>query len=230
MRNAPLLALAAGLGLAGAGAGTMGGWAVITVENPPEALEAGATYQLEYTVRQHGEEPLSDLRGTLRIQPAGGRLIEVAASPAGQPGRYRATFTVPAARTVDLTVASGFGPKGYSELALVPITVTRRGEPRPALAGADRARALFVAKGCGTCHLNGDVPEWAARNRPSGNFAPDLTGRVLDAAYVRQRLTNPRSLPAIGTGPLRMPQLNLAQAEVEALVQFLGSRDQRAGR
>lgn len=230
MRNAPLLALAAGLGLAGAGAGAMGGWAVITVENPPEALEAGATYQLEYTVRQHGEEPLSDLRGTLRIQPAGGRLIEVAATPAGQPGRYRATFTVPAARTVDLTVASGFGPKGYSELALVPIAVTRRGEPRPALATADRARALFVAKGCGTCHLNGDVPEWAARNRPSHNFAPDLTGRVLEAGYVRQRLTNPRSLPAIGNGQLRMPQLNLAQAEVEALVQFLGSRDERASR
>lgn len=223
-----MLALAGALGLAGAEA--MGGWAVISVENPPEVLEAGATYQLEYTVRGHGEAPLGRLSGQVRIKPAEGPAFEVAAAPAGRTGRYRASFRVPASDHVVLTVASGFGPPGYSTLTLVPVPVIRPGTVRPVASPTDRGRALFVAKGCGTCHINNDVPEWAAANEASRNLAPDLTGRKLASDYVRQRLTNPRSLPNIGSGPVRMPDLGLAPAEVDALVALLSGSDQRASR
>ena len=48
--------------------------------------------------------------------------------------------------------------------------------------------------------------------------APELTGRRLEAACVRQRLPDPSSLPKIGTGSVRVPVLGLAGNEVEALV------------
>jgi hypothetical protein len=107
--------------------------------------------------------------------------------------------------------------------------VIRAGQPIPTLAAVDRGRSLFVAKGCGTCHLNGDVPEFAREDR-SYKIGPELTGRRLEAGYVRQRLTNPSSLPPIGTGDLRMPNLGLAPAEVEALVTLLAGPKQTAER
>lgn len=86
-----------------------------------------------------------------------------------------------------------------------------------------------MAKGCGTCHLNGDVPEFAQLNRTLGKIGPELTGRRLEAAYVRQRLTDPASLPRIGTGNIRMPNLKLAATEVDALVALLSGSGARAG-
>ena len=50
-----------------AGHAVFGGWAVVTIENPPERLTVGAPYTIEYSVRQHGNElffvPLACLRG-----------------------------------------------------------------------------------------------------------------------------------------------------------------------
>jgi hypothetical protein len=67
-------------------------------------------------------------------------------------------------------------------------------------------------------------------NRVMDRVAPELTGRRLAAAYVRQRLTDPSSLPQIGDGPVRMPTLGLAPAEVEALVALVSGASERAER
>ena len=40
----------------------LGGWAVVTVENPPDYLVAGKATELTFTIRQHGRTLLSDLR------------------------------------------------------------------------------------------------------------------------------------------------------------------------
>lgn len=210
----------------------VGGWPVVSVENPPEYLEAGASYKLEYTVRQHGVELLQGLQGSVMIEPRGsgsGAAATATSQPAGSRGRYSATFRVPEADRVSITVKSGFGGDGWGDLTLIAIPVVRAGQARPALAGAERGRQLFVAKGCGTCHVNGDIPEWTQLNRPSGKVGPELTGRRLEAAYLRQRLTDPSSLPKIGTGNIRMPNLNLAAAEVDALVALLSGSSARAG-
>jgi hypothetical protein len=201
-----------------------GGWAVTTVENPPLSLTAGGSYRLEFTIRQHGRTLLDGLHPVVRVLDASegkaGALAEITASGTGQPGRYAATIRVPTADSLQLVVASGFGRGRLAELTLVPVPVVSSGARSPRLTPAEYGRRLFVAKGCGTCHLNGDVPEWARWNE-SLNFAPDLTGRRLQASYVRQRLTDPGSLPPIGSGDLRMPQLGLAGREVDALVELI---------
>lgn len=212
------------------GAGTtLGGWAVSTVENPPASLPSGGSYRIEFTVRQHGLNMVTGLHPHVRVlDAAGGRsaeaLAEVAASGTGRDGRYAATIQVPKADSVRLVIATGFGRGRQTELTLMPVPVLRAGASAPTYSTAEQGRRLFVAKGCGTCHVNGDVPEWAEWNE-GGKIGPELTGRRLDAQYVRQRLTDPNSLPAIGTGNVRMPNLRLAEPEVAALVALLtGSR------
>lgn len=221
-----IMRLAALATAAGAGATALvGGWAVTTVENPPSSLEAGGRYRLEFTIRQHGRDPIDGLRPQVRVLDAGGRgelaaITELTAAGAGAPGRYVVTVPTPKADSVRLVVASTFGRGRPTELSLAAVPVLPRGAVAPARPPAELGRRLFVAKGCGTCHVNGDVPEWTEWNESRG-FAPELTGRRLDAAYVRQRLTNPASLPPIGDGTLRMPNLGLSKADVDALVALL---------
>jgi hypothetical protein len=208
----------------------VGGWAVISVENPPGYLEAGATYRLEYSVRQHGVTLLNGLSGSVVLQPAGsgpGEGLSVQSVP-GTSGRYSVSFRVPDADRVTVMIKSGFSGNRWGDLTMMPIPVVRAGAPPPNFTPTERGRQLFVAKGCGTCHVNGDVPEYAQLNQVMAKVAPELTGRRLEAAYVRQRLTNPASLPALGDGGVRMPNLGLGAGEVDALVALLAGPTQRA--
>lgn len=211
---------------------TVGGWAVTTVENPPMGLPSGGSYRIEFTVRQHGATMLTGLKPQLRVlDAAGGARASGAtftANETGQ-GRYAATIQVPRADSVRLVIATGFGSSRASQLTLMPVPVVRAGSTPQRLAPAELGRRLFVAKGCGTCHLNGDVPEWAAWNESSVNIGPELTGRRLEASYVRQRLTNPASLPPIGADKVRMPTLGLSGAEVDALVALISGSKASVG-
>lgn len=221
-----MLAAVAGLGLHS----SVGGWAVITIANPPDYLEAGSTYRLEYMVRQHGRDPLGGLQGSVQVQPVGASGFSVSSSPGTRKGSYYATLKVPGTDQLSLKVSSGFSGGGWGDLSVSSIPIVQPGQARPAITLEERGRRLFVAKGCGTCHLNGDVPEFAQENRVVQGAAPELTGRRLEGAYVRQRLTDPASLPQIGNGQVRMPNLELASNEVEALVAMLSGPAERAGR
>jgi hypothetical protein len=210
-----------------------GGWAVITVVNPPDVLQAGATYRIEYVVRQHGVTLLQGLRGSLTVQPGGSAAesspVTVTSEPGSSTGHYIATIRVPDTDRLSLAIRSGFSGGGWGDLTLTSIPVVPRGKPLPPVAESDRGHRLFVAKGCGTCHVNGDVPEFAAMNRVVG-VGPELTGRRLEAEYVRQRLTNPSSLPKLGDSPVRMPNLGLSEGEVNALVALISGSTERATR
>lgn len=222
----PKLVLVAGLG-AGIHA-VVGGWATITITNPPAYLQAGENYRLEYMVRQHGRDPLEGLNGTVELTPTGtspaASPVTVSAIPGDRKGSYIATFRVPEGERLTLRIHSGFSGGGWGDLTVTGLPVVRRGEKAPVLSPGDRGRQLFVMKGCGSCHVNGDIPEYGAVNRVLEGVAPELTARQLEAGYVRQRLTNPSSLPAIGSGPVRMPKLDLAPVEVDALVAMLTQR------
>ena len=225
LKQAVLVAIA-GVG----GYAALGGWAVISVQDLPEYLEAGTTYRIEYTVRQHGITLLNGLQGTVVMQPEGSQpALTAVMQPGAGSGRYVGTIRVPEADRVTLTIKSGFSGGGWADLTLLSIPVIRAGRSFPSLTPAERGRQLFVAKGCGTCHVNRDVAEFAAVNRVTG-VGPELTGRRLEATYVRQRLTNPSSLPPIGTGQVRMPNLGLSPAEVDALVALVSGSSDRAGR
>jgi hypothetical protein len=219
------LLLVAGLGLGTRVA--VGGWAVVTIVNPPAYLEAGKTYQLEYMVRQHGRDPLAGLQGTVQIQPTGtapASLITVSTTPGNRKGSYLASFRVPEGERLSLKIQTGFSGGGWGDLSVTGIPVIGSSQARPQLSPVERGRQLFVMKGCGMCHVNLGIPEYGEQNRVMNGVAPELTGRQLEARYVRQRLTNPSSLPKIGDGPVRMPNLELAPAEVDALVAMLTAK------
>lgn len=219
------MVLAAGLGLGMHSA--VGGWAVITIVDPPPYFEAGKNYRLEYMVRQHGRDPLAGLQGTVQLQPTGtapAGLITVSATPGARKGSYIATFRAPEGQQLNLRIQSGFSGGGWGDLTVTGVPIVRPGQTRPTLTPVERGRQLFVMKGCGACHVNGGIPEYGEVNRVLDGAAPVLTGRTLEASYVRQRLTDPSSLPKIGDGPVRMPNLELSAPEVDALVAMLTAR------
>ena len=78
---------------------------------------------------------------------------------------------------------------------------------------------LFVAKGCITCHVNTKVPNsysyWSIN--PEG--ATDLSNFSASPEILRIRMKD----PSAAKSDTQMPQLNLSDAEIEALVAFINS-------
>lgn len=199
-----------------AGVMTMGGWAVVSVNDLPEYFVAGQEYTIEFQVRQHGRNLLSQLEPRLLVSGSerrlggllGGKDATSVPATARSEGTYAATFTAPAVEQVFLTIKSGFGP---SDLRLYPQPVVASGSKPSPMAAADRGRVLFVAKGCNACHANADLTD-----RPDNQqirVGPELGGRRLARQYVIQKLKQAASQA--------MPDLGLSDAEVTALAAFL---------
>ena len=200
-----------------------GGWAVVSVQDVPEYAVAGQPLTLTYSVKQHGEELHSDLRGTVSAR-SGTASVSVDAKPAPQRGYYTATLTLPNAGDWTLTIASGFGK---SQLKLLPIRAIAAGTPAPpALAPDERGRQLFVAKGCVTCHTHSDSK--AELGGPDG--PPELTDKTFAPTYLAEFLANPKIKPAANKNGWQMPNQQLKQAEIAALVAFINSDRRIASR
>jgi mono/diheme cytochrome c family protein len=91
------------------------------------------------------------------------------------------------------------------------VAVVARGTARPAISLAERGQALFVAKGCNTCHANSDLT-----NRPENReltVGPSLGGRRLTTQLVIQKVKQPSSKI--------MPDLGLTDAEAAAIAAFV---------
>jgi mono/diheme cytochrome c family protein len=191
-----------------------GGWAVVSIQDVPDYAVAGQPLTLTYAVRQHGEELLPDLRGTVSARSASGGSVSAAARAAGQRGYYAATLTLPNAGDWTVTIESGFGK---SRNKLVPLRAIAAGAQAPSLTPAERGLRLFVAKGCVTCHTHGDSKS------EIGDGAPDLTGKTFAPAYLADFLTNPKIKPAANKNGWQMPNMQLKQPEIAALVAFINS-------
>lgn len=79
-------------------------------------------------------------------------------------------------------------------------------------------RQLFIAKGCITCHYNskaGNSSEYWTIEMG----APDLSSFSANAEVIFMRLKDPASVKS----DTQMPQLNLEEWEIEALVAFINS-------
>ena len=199
-----------------AGAATMGGWAVVTVTDLPEYFVAGRPYTIEFKIRQHGRNLLSDLEPELVVSTSGPRLGGMLGganeqripAKARSAGTYAATFTAPPTGPLYLTIKSSFGG---NNLRLYPTPVIAAGAAAPTTSPADRGRALFVAKGCNACHTNADLAD-----RPDNqqiNVGPQLGGHRLARDYVVQKMKSPASE--------KMPDLGLSDAEIGAIAAFL---------
>lgn len=118
------------------------------------------------------------------------------------------------------------GVAALALLALAALTVfplashasVPAGTATPALEG----KALFLAKGCATCHQHAAVPE---SNRAS--VGPNLTHYTNSSDFLRRWLADPQAVrpqtaPALGPSGV-MPNLHLSPDEIEALIVFLNS-------
>ena len=182
----------------------VGGWAVVTVENPPEQLTVGVPYTLEYSVRQHGKELLPDLKGEVEVR-AGARVVRFDSKPLA-PGHYTAAVVVPSAGSWAITVHSGFGK---SKTTMKPIVAAAAGAAVVAMNAPERGEHLFNAKGCATCHVEMKV------------IPVDVRSNKYDEKFVKQLLTDPSAMPRRHKAGGEMPNLNLKPGEIAALAAYL---------
>ncbi len=83
----------------------------------------------------------------------------------------------------------------------------------PAIAPANMGKALFVAKGCTSCHQHDEVP----RTPMSLGVVPNLTHYEGNPEYLRAWLQDPAAIKP----KTWMPNLHLSEREIEILVAFL---------
>jgi cytochrome c553 len=189
----------------------LGGWATITVEDLPEHVVAGQPVELTYTVRQHGIERLRGLKG--RVEASLGRVERTAAAEAGaKAGQYTATIALPEPGNWTIVIRSGFG---NSNSKLLPVRVVSASARVDAMAPAERGKHLFVAKGCAGCHTHQTVGA-----ETLADIGPDLTTQRFQADYLVKYLRDP-SIKTPTTRTQRMPDLELKEPEIAALVAFL---------
>lgn len=109
-------------------------------------------------------------------------------------------------------------------VALAAITVfpgaARTDAPAPTATPALDGKALFLAKGCATCHSHAAV---STTNRAA--IGPDLTRYTNSPDFLRRWLADPQAVrpqtaPAFGPSGV-MPNLHLSPEEIDALIAFI---------
>jgi cytochrome c551/c552 len=187
-----------------------GGWATVTVENLPDQLLAGTPYNLTFSVRQHGVDLLGELTPYVQLK-SGDTELTARAAATNKRGYYTATLNVPKAGNWSADIQTSFGK---SHLQLMPITAQTSGARAVSFTPVERGQRLFVAKGCVSCHQHAKVED-------SGTYkvGPELTDKRFAAAYLRDFLADPSIKPP--TKNERMPNLNLNDREISALIAFI---------
>jgi mono/diheme cytochrome c family protein len=202
-----------GLVLVTAAAVRFGGWALVSVDNPPEYFVAGKPIVLDFIVRQHGKDPMGGLKPDISAK-SGSITIHGRAWETNTDGTYRASVTVPRPGNWKITLESGFGPS-KGRLSLKAIDPAQEA-PAP-MNAAERGKLLFAAKGCVTCHVHRDVDLEPLMKGP-----PELSDKRFAVDYLSKFLADPSikpPTPNLG----QMPNLHLKHSEIAALVAFINS-------
>jgi mono/diheme cytochrome c family protein len=103
----------------------------------------------------------------------------------------------------------------------LPWDTWARGEAAPLAGDAAYGKQLFSAKGCAQCHHHAAIPGSGKFGGGYPGAAPNLTDRPGDPEYQRAWLRDPQAVKPTTV----MPNLNLSEVEIEALVAFLRSGD-----
>lgn len=207
-----------------------GGWAIVSLDELPGEVYAGETVTIGFTVLQHGITPVQNLGSDYPVEPllvathkATAQRITVEAAPTEKPGHFLVDVAFPMGGLWLWSIT----PHPFAEQPLAPLTVQPESggsllriirsflggtalkvtpsSPRMQAAPATTGQALFVAKGCASCHDRGL------------NGAPNLTVYKPDAAFLRRWLADPA---AVRPDTL-MPDLPLSDAEIDALIAYL---------
>jgi hypothetical protein len=84
-----------------------GGWATVGLSSTPDGIAAGAAWNVELEILQHGRTPLDNVKPSVTIS-AGDVTRTFAAQRSGRPGVYRAAVTFPHAGRWHYVVDDGF--------------------------------------------------------------------------------------------------------------------------
>jgi hypothetical protein len=201
-------------------ASRLGGWAVVSLVDPPTHVVVGTPNAIDFDVRQHGEQPLGNLKPKVSAR-SGSHWVFAQAAQVGS-GRYRATLNIPAVPKSDewrIRVDAGFG---RSWGTLVPLRAVAPGVTPPPLSGSDRGRQLFAAKGCISCHVHSAV-DIEGELQDAG---PDLSNRSFPAEYLARFLADPTVKATPAANGRTMPNPQLRPHEIAALVAFINARSQ----
>jgi mono/diheme cytochrome c family protein len=193
-----------------------GGWVVITLSTVPEFVTAGRPITIVYTVRQHGHTLMNNLDGRIEAR-RGKTVVRAKAQKLPPDGSYAATVTIPEPGAWTLTVVGGSGL--LNDTLALPVQVVAAGARPEETSSSGRGRVLFEGKGCVSCHAHDDVdtPHTATvLNLSAKQYTPEGVRAFLAAIPAMPERTS-----AFGTGR-KMPNLGLAEDEIDALAAFVG--------
>jgi cytochrome c2 len=172
-----------------------------------EPFEVGFTI-----VSMHDGLPVksSELPRVIATHATSKETLSVAAEPTGPQGHYQVTLVFPSEGQWHWSVLP-FGEGGdYPASVLSPLQVNAKLD----MTAITRGQALFLNKGCVSCHVN---------TRVQGNTvttsAPNLTAYTNDANFLRQWLTDPKAMRPTTA----MFNLHLNEREIEDLIAFLNA-------
>jgi hypothetical protein len=101
----------------GAGQALAGGWAVTSVDSAPQEFVAGQTYDVEYSVLQHGIHPTTSNGSSMQlVNEATGQVLTFPGEPNAATGRYVAQITAPQEGSWSWSASSGFGEQELGTL------------------------------------------------------------------------------------------------------------------
>jgi mono/diheme cytochrome c family protein len=215
--------LAAGIVLVAA-APAVGGWAVISVKDMPDRLVVGQPTRLAFTVLQHGQTPMEGLEPTVTLKRRDAGFLKgrqrVTAVPGSERGSYVATVTPEEAGELLITIDAEWHE---ARITLLPVRAYAPNETAAVISVADRGRALFVARGCVTCHDKRDDADVQERHQMS--VGPDLTGRGFAADWLTTKLADPARNRVRFSEWAEMPDLDLGESEIAALVAYVNGKE-----
>jgi hypothetical protein len=98
-----------------------GGWALTSFDELPSDFEAGASYDLTYTVLQHGVNPVDVGQSEVRVIDGNGDVTTFAAIRLPERGRYEVTVTFPESGLWTWEVTQGdFGTHPMGPISVSP--------------------------------------------------------------------------------------------------------------
>jgi cytochrome c551/c552 len=202
-------------------AARFGGWAIVSIDTVPEHGVVGKPVVFDFSVRQHGQHLLEDLKPEI-VAKNGSDVVTGRAWETPNSGVYRASVNIPKTGDWAMTIRSGFMG---SELKLLPLKVVGVSDKVAVMQPAERGRQLFAAKGCVSCHVHNAVGITPFMK----NWAPDLTDKRFARDYLEKFLADPSikpPTPNIG----QMPNMHLRPVEIASLVAFINAEQRVTSR
>ena len=105
-----------------------GGWALTSFDELPTEFEAGASYDLTYTVLQHGVNPVDVGQSEVRVTGGDGSTTTFVAARLPERGKYQVTVTFPESGLWTWEVTQGdFGIHPMGPISISPSAMAAAG-------------------------------------------------------------------------------------------------------